>query len=113
VSFLKQYQSEGETYKVWIEGISMEDQLIMMDKLYDHGFQWRGGHGRYNTSSIKIPILYLVTDTMEIEWDNYKNGNNRDAFEDREDEVPKSEIPTDDFFEALGMGVSNINEPVD
>lgn len=108
MSFLKQYQSEGDIYKVWVEGISMEDQLTMMDKLYDHGFQWRGGHGRYDTSFVNIPILYLVTDTMEIEWDSGED--NRDTFEDREYERPKTQIPTDDFFNALGMSVSNINE---
>lgn len=111
MSFLKQYQSEGDIYKVWVEGISMEDQLTMMDKLYDHGFQWRGGHGRYDTSFVNIPILYLVTDTMEIEWDSGED--NRDTFEDREYERPKTQIPTDDFFNALGMSVSNINESND
>ena len=108
MSFLKQYQSEGDIYKVWVEGISMEDQLTMMDKLYDHGFQWRGGHGRYDTSFVNIPILYLETDTMEIQWDSGED--NRDTFEDREYETPKTQIPTDDFFNALGMSVSNINE---
>jgi len=111
MSFLKHYPSENGIYKIWIEGISMEDQLTMMDKLYDHGFQWRGGHGRYDTSFVNIPILYLETDTMEIQWNKgHAEEYNRDTFEDREYETPKTQIPTDDFFEALGMSVSNINE---
>ena len=108
MSFLKQNPSENGIYKIWIEGISMEDQLTMMDKLYDHGFQWRGGHGRYDTSFVNIPILYLETDTMEIQWD--RGEDNRDTFEDREYETPKTQIPTDDFFKVLGMSVNNINE---
>ena len=108
MSFLKRHPSENGIYKIWIEGISIEDQLTMMDKLYDHGFQWRGGHGRYDTSFVNIPILYLETDTMEIQWD--RGEDNRDAFEDREYETPKTQIPTDDFFKVLGMSVNNINE---
>ena len=108
MSFLKRHPSENGIYKIWIEGISIEDQLTMMDKLYDHGFQWRGGHGRYDTSFVNIPILYLETDTMEIQWD--RGEDNRDTFEDREYETPKTQIPTDDFFKVLGMSVNNINE---
>jgi len=48
---------------------------------------------------------------MEIQWDKgHAEEDNRDTFEDREYETPKTQIPTDDFFEALGMSVSNINE---
>ena len=108
MSFLKRHPSENGIYKIWIEGISIEDQLTMMDKLYDYGFQWRGGHGRYDTSFVNIPILYLETNTMEIEWD--RGEDNRDTFEDREYETPKTQIPTDDFFKVLGMSVNNINE---
>ena len=108
MSFLKRHPSENGIYKIWIEGISIEDQLTMMDKLYDHGFQWRGGHGRYDTSFVNIPILYLETNTMEIQWD--RGEDNRDTFEDREYETPKTQIPTDDFFKVLGMSVNNINE---
>ena len=108
MSFLKRHPSENGIYKIWIEGINIEDQLTMMDKLYDHGFQWRGGHGRYDTSFVNIPILYLETDTMEIQWD--RGEDNRDTFEDREYETPKTQIPTDDFFKVLGMSVNNINE---
>jgi hypothetical protein len=111
LSFLKQYSSEGPNtgkYKIWIDGISMEDQLTMMNKLYDQGFQWRGGHGRYNTSFANIPILILNTDTMEIEWNQSEAGDNWDAFQDREYETPKTQIPTDEFFDMLGMNVTNI-----
>jgi hypothetical protein len=121
MSFLKQYPSENGIYKVWVNGISMEEQLTMMDKLYDEGFQWRGGWGRYDTSNINIPILYIETPTMELQWDGGDNPEDtkniflRRDDREREYEMEKTVIPTEEFFDALGMNVnvSSLNESND
>ncbi len=116
VDFIKQYYSTNGEYKVLIDSISMEKQLIMMDKLYDHGFSWRGGHGRYDTSRLKIPLLYLDTKSMTLAWDELPSTYadlTHNHFLDDEDkestEIP-TEIPKEDFFTALGMGVNGVNE---
>jgi len=99
IDFIKQYGSENGEYSVLINDISMEEQLTMMDKLYDHGFHWRGGHGRYDTSRLKIPVIHLRTDTMELQWDSIQMvGQN------------STKIPTEEFFRSLGMSVDNISE---
>ena len=112
VDFIKQYYSTNGQYTVLIDSISMEEQLTMIDKLYDHGFSWIRGHGRYDTSRLKTPLLYLDTKAMVLAWDElpstYVDLTHNYFLDDETKE--STEIPKEDFFTALGMGVNGVNE---